>query len=112
MCPTVQGLALLPAVIYSPNVQRGVRPLATVNPLGFTSNTIIYHARLIIQRSFHDPIIMIFYAPTLTLLLLQLTTATARTFTVVNECSFTIWHVPAPSFLSLCVVCLGVLTFL
>jgi len=34
---------------------------------------------------------MIFYSPIISLLLLQLPSATARTFTVVNLCSYTIW---------------------
>jgi hypothetical protein len=38
--------------------------------------------------------IMIFYSHILTLLLLHLPNATARTFTVVNLCPYTIWHVP------------------
>ncbi|KAI0276957.1 thaumatin-like protein [Russula aff. rugulosa BPL654] len=36
---------------------------------------------------------MIFYSLILTLLLLQLPSATARTFTVVNLCSYTIWYI-------------------
>ena len=39
---------------------------------------------------------MIFYSPILSLALLQLTGTNARQFTVVNTCTYTIWHVPAP----------------
>jgi hypothetical protein len=52
---------------------------------------------------------MIFYSLILTLLLLQLPSATARTFTVVNLCSYTIWYVPAHFS---CAAYRGVLTFL
>jgi hypothetical protein len=55
---------------------------------------------------------MIFYSLILlSLLLLQLPSATARTFTVVNLCPYTIWHVPA-HFTVLRAAYRGVLTFL
>lgn len=54
---------------------------------------------------------MIFYSLILTLLLLQLPSATARSFTVVNLCPYTIWHVPAHFTVS-CAAYRGVLTFL
>lgn len=50
---------------------------------------LLHHPRL------NPSIIMIFYSPILSLLLLQLSSTTARTFTVVNLCQYTIWHVPA-----------------
>ena len=37
---------------------------------------------------------MIFYSLILSLALLRLPSATARTFTVVNTCTYTIWYAP------------------
>lgn len=41
-----------------------------------------------------SPLIMIFYSLILSLALLRLPSATARTFTVVNTCTYTIWYAP------------------
>ncbi len=93
MCPTVPGLAL--PHVHARKCSTGHAPSCLATVIQEQSYYTRTSNNSMILSLLRPTPVMVFYPSILTLLLLQLPSATARTFTVVNECPYTVWHVPA-----------------